>query len=298
MRATIASAQPHHFLFEGTRVITEGLKGLDEIGGDVQHLSISQFALKYLGLTDAVSTWFHQWLGSLSYIGPIRAAPKRTYRLGEIYGPTHPDGREVPELIYRVLSGEQGLYDGSQKEFEDRLHDLMRILRLRAKVAIRDVGEDSFSIYLREPSGTVVNLADSAFGFSQVLPLIVKALLSRPGETFVVEQPEIHLNPAIQTRLADVFALGLAEGSTAIVETHSEHFIYRLRTLVAGKKLAPEDVAIYFVERGTKQSRVRRIQVEPDGSLGDSWPRGFMGDALLQARELNRAQRGLWKYEK
>ena len=54
-------------------------------------------------------------------------------------------------------------------------------------------------------AGTPHPLADSGFGYSQVLPILVTTLLADIGETVIVEQPELHLNPALQVRLAEFF---------------------------------------------------------------------------------------------
>ena len=78
-------------------------------------------------------------------------------------------------------------------------------------------------------SGTVVSHRDVGIGVSQVLPVLVSAYASR-GSLLAIEQPEIHLHPALQAELGDVViesALGPA-GNSFLIETHSEHLLLRI----------------------------------------------------------------------
>jgi predicted ATPase len=69
-----------------------------------------------------------------------------------------------------------------------------------------------------------------------------------------------------------------------IVETHSEHLFRRLQTLVAGRKVANDAVAMYFVERKGKSAHLRELLLDEYGRVGN-WPKDFFGDALGETRE-------------
>ncbi|NQT71106.1 MAG: AAA family ATPase, partial [Desulfobacteraceae bacterium] len=76
---------------------------------------------------------------------------------------------------------------------------------------------------------TQVSHRDVGIGVSQVLPVLVSAYASHE-KIIAIEQPEIHLHPALQAELGDVFiesALGESQNKF-IIETHSEHLILRL----------------------------------------------------------------------
>ncbi len=292
-RRQIDLEEPAHFLFDAAEVLGVDLFDRLTAEGDLteDEMSFSQYTMKYIALGSTVSSWIRRYLGNIHYLGPIRAHPLRSYRLGAVYqGSSDSLGSELPEILFRVLSGEAGFYDGSRAQFGRELQGYMKLVGLPGQIETSEVAADAFSIFVKEPSGTRVNLADSAFGYSQALPLILSVLLSKENETLIVEQPEIHLNPALQGRLADLFVQGIQPGATAIVETHSEHFLNRLRFLVADGQLEPEDLAVYFVQRGPKQSRVKRVHVGRAGELDESWPTGFFGDSLHLTRQLARAQ--------
>ena len=65
---------------------------------------------------------------------------------------------------------------------------------------------------------------DVGFGISQVIPVVVGAL-DDSHDIFAVEQPELHVHPAVQVALGDVFIDGIKNSNrTMLIETHSEHF--------------------------------------------------------------------------
>jgi hypothetical protein len=143
-------------------------------------------------------------------------------------------------------------------------------------------------------SGVVLSHRDVGLGVSQMLPIIVNAL-GADHRAFCIEQPELHLHPALQSELGDVFiqsALG-GQGNTFILETHSEHLILRimrrLRETNAGKlpkglpPLLPEHVSVLYVEPGPEGSRVREMPLNSRGELVKAWPGGFFEEGLREA---------------
>src|SRR5205823_6646159 len=132
-------------------------------------------------------------------------------------------------------------------------------------------------------------------GISQVLPVLVHAYGSSE-QIIAIEQPEIHLHPALQSELADVFiesALG-EQKNTFVLETHSEHLILRvmrriretrLNKLPAGcQGVTPDDVMILYVEPmpGADYSIVREMPLNELGELAKAWPGGFFEEGLRE----------------
>jgi predicted ATPase len=136
------------------------------------------------------------------------------------------------------------------------------------------------------------NFADSGFGASQVLPLIVQGLTAEPQSLIIAEQPEIHLNPRLQCVLASLFGAIIQRGCRLLVETHSEHLLLAIRLLIASRKLDASKVALYFVEKaGDGSSMVRQVPIDTIGGISsESWPKGFFEDSLQQSLALAEAQ--------
>jgi len=148
-------------------------------------------------------------------------------------------------------------------------------------------------VLLDKRSGTPVSHRDVGIGVSQVLPVLVSAYASQ-GKLLAIEQPEIHLHPALQAELGDVFleaALG-EQGNTCLLESHSEHLLLRLmrrmRETFEGKlpaglpEVRPEDVMVLFVEPDGPQSLVREMPLNERGELVRAWPGGFFEEGLRE----------------
>jgi hypothetical protein len=141
---------------------------------------------------------------------------------------------------------------------------------------------------------TVVSHRDVGIGISQVLPVLVAAYASQ-NKILAMEQPEIHLHPALQAELGDVFIASALrdQRNTFVLETHSEHLILRIlrriretteNTLASGAvPIYPEDVSVLYVLPTSAGSIVKQILVLPDGEFGERWPEGFFAE---RAKEL------------
>lgn len=148
-------------------------------------------------------------------------------------------------------------------------------------------------VLIDKRTGTPVSHRDVGIGVSQVLPVLVSAYASK-GKLLAIEQPEIHLHPALQAELGDVFldaALG-GGGNTLLIETHSEHLLLRvmrrMRETSAGKlpagvpEVRPEHVMVLFVEPDGPKSLVREMPLNELGELVKAWPGGFFEEGLRE----------------
>lgn len=224
-------------------------------------------------------------LREISYIGPIRSSPRRSYSLS----PESPisvgrDGEWAAEVL--LQSSTQGNSD-TLKTTNEWLGKMGY-----GELSFETFG-DYFRVFITKPDSSIkINIADCGMGLSQLLPILVQGCVMRAGETLIAQQPEIHLNPAQQDVMTD-FLIGLADrGRRVIVETHSEHVLTRLRRRIAeGSSLDDQDVALYFCDSQNDRSSITPI---PLGELGEikpqDWPIGFFGEQLDNAMELAMAQ--------
>jgi predicted ATPase len=131
------------------------------------------------------------------------------------------------------------------------------------------------------------DLTHVGVGVSQVLPILVLSLLADKGATLIFEQPELHLHPRVQTRLADFFISMTMLNKQCIVETHSEYLINRLRyrAVVSDENEVSDEVIIYFAEKQQGYSKYKPIKINKYGGI-DSWPKGFFDENEENSRAI------------
>jgi len=142
----------------------------------------------------------------------------------------------------------------------------------------------------------IVQPHDIGIGISQLIPVLVSAL-SDSVSIAAIEQPELHIHPALQCRLADIFIAcaikkcvfdGVpywAGRKFFILETHSEYLLLRLlrriRETTNGDLpgwldgLRPENLSINFVDFVNGKYHVQKLNVSEDGDSFGPWPKGF-----------------------
>ena len=148
-------------------------------------------------------------------------------------------------------------------------------------------------VLIDKRTNTPVSHRDVGIGVSQVLPVLVSAYASK-NELVAIEQPEIHLHPALQAELGDVFLESALDGcgNTFLIETHSEHLLLRImrrmretstRELPDGiPEVRPEDVMVLFVEPDGPQSIIREMPLNERGELVKAWPGGFFEEGMRE----------------
>jgi len=237
----------------------------------------------YFSIVTHASALIQHVLNQAAYVGPLRERPRRLY---EVSGEKPPDvgtrGESAPEILYR--------------QRDQRLLNLVNEWVARfdfgLKIQCNTLTEGAFNITLRRSEQSPeVNLADTGFGLSQLLPIIVQGMHGPPNGLLIAEQPEIHLNPRLQSLVADLFVAITARRVSILSETHSEHLLLRLPRLIAEGKVKASDVALYFAERDKDESQIRLIEFQTNGHIQpESWPRGFFEDSLRESMALATAQ--------
>jgi len=167
--------------------------------------------------------------------------------------------------------------EGVGLEEMDIIQTRMREIPIKSRVSIRD-----------EKIGIELMPQDVGIGISQTLPVVIGTLHIKEG-MLAIEQPELHIHPALQVALGDLFISRSREsGACFLLETHSEHlmlrFLRRIRetdegNLPPGKDpLRPDQLAVYYVEQGKTGVSVFPIRISEDGEFIDRWPKGFFSE--------------------
>lgn len=226
------------------------------------------------------------------YLGPLRSNPKRQYS----WKGTHPEDVGVTgELAVEALlaSRERGKVNTRRLNKRGRALSLISVEQNVAEW-LKDLGlvtsfsmerlSDDADIYKvlvkKSEKSTPVSLTDVGFGVSQILPVLVLLAYVPKGSTVLLEQPEIHLHPAVQSKLADILLeASSVRGVQIIVESHSEHLLRRLQRRVAEGATTPEQLSLYFCENSNGESSIRPLDLNIFGEISN-WPEDFFGDPL------------------
>ncbi len=129
----------------------------------------------------------------------------------------------------------------------------------------------------RGKDNDLVSIADVGFGVSQTVPVLVALLTAKPRQAVYLEEPEIHLHPRAQVRLAGILAEAARRGVIVIAETHSTLLLRAVQTLVAKGELAPELVKLHWFARNEEDgsTKVTSADLDADGAFGEDWPSDF-----------------------
>lgn len=247
-------------------------------------------------------------LGSLSYLGPLRKHPQRTYQWsGDTPEGVGQMGENAIAAILAAQDEGRMLNRGPKKprqSFAEFVASWLKDLGVIHSFVVKPVaeGRKEYEVLVKtHAKAPEVKITDVGFGVSQILPVLVQAFYCPPNSTIWMEQPEIHLHPQVQTELADVFisAIRSREGGherkvQLIIESHSEHFLNRLQRRIAEGEITPDDVAIYFCKRAGSATELEPLEVNLYGDI-ENWPENFFGDEMsdLAARTvaaMNRQQ--------
>lgn len=227
----------------------------------------------------------------IKYLGPLRNAP------GPFYDTNQYDDESVglrgeftAALLYKkknmmISYNSPILFNKEQNiKFEERrdtLYDAciswLSYLGVLTEIEVGDRGELGYNLQVKNVNDKKLQgLSHVGVGVSQVLPIIVMMLLSEKNDILILEQPELHLHPKIQSRLCDLIIACSTTERQCIIETHSEYIINRLRLRIAqspDSKLIRSNF-LYFVNKVQNFSFFEKVDINRFGAI-PNWPEGF-----------------------
>jgi predicted ATPase len=265
--------------------------------------------VKYYGFPDQVYGYYQNasFLSALQlefenifkrvyYLGPLREFPQRHYAWkGSEPADMGRRGERVVDALLAAAGRGANISPGRKKKrltLEQRVAMWLKDLGLIHSFSVEPVAKNS-SIYQvrvqKTPSSAKVLITDVGFGVSQILPVLVLCYYAPEGSIILLEQPEIHLHPSVQSGLADVFIDAMKNRNIQIiVESHSEHLLRRLQRRVADQTISPEDTALYFCEANNDGSQLLPLDVDIWGNI-TNWPTGFFGDEFGEMAAITKA---------
>ena len=232
---------------------------------------------------------------SIRYLGPLRAAPLPLYSYVHNRFDIGINGEYTAAVLHTAADHEVLLpeVDGSSRR-TDLISALDYWLQQFGMSDSTQTEDQGLGIELKVSPLSMdksVDLTSVGVGVSQVLPVILVCLLAEPGDLVVLEQPELHLHPALQQKLTDFLLECTRSGRQLIVETHSEHLINRLR-----RSITEDDtdetrllVGLLFAEQHDGKTSFKDSEINSYGGLSEDWPDGFLDLGAREAQSLVRS---------
>lgn len=258
-------------------------------------------------------------LSRLRYLGPIRQTPPRDYQpprfadsarwstgLGA-WDALHDGAEDFVEEVADWLGDEDKLNSGyrvqRRRYAEIDLADplIRQLLTGRAfdesdedaRLTLSDLSPQTRVVVTRCDTGLELRPHDVGIGISQVVPVVVTALLDE-GRLLAIEQPELHLHPKLQAELGDLFIMAACgeRRHNVIIETHSELIPLRLMRRIreshdgtaeaSRPKITSNDVAIHYIEAYEGRTVATPLELSRRGQLLDPWPDGFFEEGFRE----------------
>lgn len=172
--------------------------------------------------------------------------------------------------------------------FIEKVTNEMSKILLGATVQVQNTDTDYLRFYLDSVNDSKgFRPTNVGFGYSYILPIVVTLLLAEKGAKIFIENPEAHLHPGAQSRLADFLMRQSKENDLQLfIETHSDHIINSLRIAVVDGVLERTEARIlFFFREGIDDAHVCQIKIDSNGNLSD-YPDGFMDEWGIQMSKL------------
>jgi predicted ATPase len=269
---------------------------IDSISAEV-HLDEVVYAPPEVGvaerLNDVMGELHRFFRERVVYLGPLRQDPQIVYRAAPVgaEGFLGIKGEHMAAVVHAsrtrdvLCPMDEG--PGRTMRLVEALDYWVRRLEIADAVHTQDLGRLGIQVSVDRGEIRELDLTSVGVGVSQLLPVVVMCLLAPPGSVVLIEQPELHLHPALQQRLGDFLLACARSGRQLLVETHSEHVISRIRYRIAND---PTDdvrswVAIWYGEQQDSRSTFRRVEISPFGGIQD-WPRGFFDQTAEESKRI------------
>ncbi|TDL76106.1 AAA family ATPase [Peribacillus frigoritolerans] len=241
----------------------------------------------------------------IQYLGPLREEPRQFYGKFGSQNPLYvgQKGENVAFVLkyYSNRKIKAIIPPSKNEDFKPSVSDIQTVnlgyavqkwleyLGIAKEIKVDKMGKVGLTLQANIHGDIDADLTNVGVGVSQVLPLVVLGLSASSSESVILlEQPELHLHPYVQSRLADFFISLNMLGKQIIAETHSEHLVNRLRYHIAKGNISyNKDAAIYFCSReeGMLESEVRKVDIDKFGAV-DFYPNGFFDETEKQLESI------------
>lgn len=209
-------------------------------------------------------SFLSSYLRNIYYIGPNRVSPEldRFYASDTLSDRVDSSGSNT-----RYILAEQKKRQVGNGTLADEVNFWIKQLGLADGVsANKDSETKRYRTSVSMNGKLKVDLCNTGFGNSQILPILVQGLLAPAGSLLIIEDPEVHMHPAVQSAMTDFFIAMAKEGKNIIIETHSDHIVTRIRRRVIETPSIKDMIHICYVENTYGHSEYLTLEMNEQAS--------------------------------
>lgn len=242
----------------------------------------------YMHLNDIIQDINYYFWGlssKVTYVRPLRVVTERYYRY-QNYAVNEIDSDGKNLAMYLANLSDRNMIKFT--EWTSKLFDFHIIVRPH---------EGHVELLIKEKNQHERNLVDTGFGYTQLLPILtmiwnaININIRRKvyfggimSPTFIViEQPELHLHPRLQSKFGSMLAKVISDNEGKqikfIIETHSEAIINAIGIAIENNLINSNMVNVVLFNASSEGLRnyVEEAHYNERGFI-DHWPTGFLSE--------------------
>ncbi len=253
--------------------------------GSPRYELLTNIVFHWQNLAFRLAADLREALESLVYVGPLREFPRRmSMDSGDVSAGV---GVRGESLVWHLSRNEDLVSEVNEAFGILDIPYSLRVEGLRSTNLADALGDVAVATLVDRNTDLVVSTADVGFGVSQVLPVVVQAM-GNTQSLVLIEQPEIHVHPKMQSRIMDLLIHSMrANGNRFLIETHSEHLLLRAQRRIRQSRptLNSDELSVFYVAQEGGVSSALNVELDENGDINVGWPGGFFDDRLEDLME-------------
>lgn len=210
------------------------------------------------------------------HIEPFRNEPKRTELVTNFkFNSVGPKGENILSTVIGL--NEEKDKNKARINLKTEVNYWLNEFDLATAVDVEELRNNTYSLVVKNKfTGHICNIVDVGVGTSQLLPIIIESVISLNKSVLLIEEPETHIHPNAQAKLAELFVNCVKKyDKQFFIETHSMYLVRQLQILVAKNELSPSNLGIYYFEQDENGSHIKNMTLSENGQFEEEFPKGF-----------------------
>lgn len=229
--------------------------------------------------------YFASLLRDIKYINPIKFEPTRILLKRDT---TFNKNITDYETLINVLASLEESTDSESKEILKNFNNAIFEIGIADEIKLETNDLMPVSELKVKTAGVWNSIVDVGYGVGLQIPIILQTIIcyvQRTNALLIIEQPEIHLHPALHAKFIEV--LVKYSGNTRfIIETHSEHIIRKLQVLAKKQQINYGLINTNYFKNTNGVFEITKHIIDQDGQLNPSFRKGFYDNSYTLAKDL------------